>query len=75
MQLDYGSPGRIVQYLPPEEQARVLCELERLARCDQGFKECLDAAKTQVEEEDRDRDEWLVRTAREREWAEEDTPW
>ena len=74
MQSNYGSPGRIVQYLPPEEQARVLCELERLARCDRGFKDCLDAAKTQVEEEDRERDGWWVRIAREREWA-EDVPW
>lgn len=74
MQSDYGSPGRVVQYLPPEEQARVLSALERLARGDRGFKERLDAAKTQAEQEDRDRDEWLARMAREREWA-EDVPW
>lgn len=68
-----------VQLLPASEQVKVAALLESKARRNQRarFARCLNAAKAQAEQDERERDAWLVREYEERQANTDlgDLPW
>lgn len=68
-----------VQLLPNSEKAKVAELLERKAKRNQRarFARCLEAAKAKAEQDERERDEWLVREYEERQANTDlgDLPW
>lgn len=60
MQTNHTTAQAVMQYLPPLEQQRVYRLMERRAQHNPHFRDRLDAAKAKAEQEERERDEWLV---------------
>lgn len=67
MQINHKAVAEVVQHLPQIEQQRVFRLIERRAERNPRFRDRLDAAKAQAQQEERERDEWLCRMAADRE--------
>lgn len=66
MQVNHTAVAEVVQHLPPIEQQRVFRLIERRAERNPRFRDRLDAAKAQAQQEERERDEWLCQMAADR---------
>lgn len=64
-----------VQYLPPIEQYKLSRLMERRAQRNPRFRDRLDAAKAKAEQDERERDEWLVAQYEANASIEEDLSW